>query len=581
MNQTPILSFEFADSNGKIQPLTFQNPIRLIQAHTIEEVIPCLQLVEEAVKDGFYAGGFLSYESAPAFDSAYKVKDGNKMPFLWFGIFREPQQQPLTSTNTFSLSEWKSSVGRDEYNQSISSIKHAIESGNTYQTNYTIRLNSHFRGDDIAFFEKLKVAQASNYCAYLNTGEHSILSASPELFFHLQGDFLTTRPMKGTIQRGKTTIEDEANASWLYHSEKNRAENVMIVDLLRNDLSIIAELGTVSVPKLFEIEQYPTVHQMTSSVTAKVANQTTLVDIFKALFPCGSITGAPKVSTMGIITDLEKAPREVYCGTIGFITPEKEAIFNVPIRTVLIEHQSGQATYGVGGGITWDSTSEGEYQEILTKASFLKENKPVFQLLESMLLDKGSYFLLEEHLQRLKNSAQYFGYPCDIADVKRALDIFSKKNGNDVLKVRLLLAKNGEIITEGNPIVQPGTALKVMLANKPIDKNSPFVYHKTTNREVYTPFQLEKPAEVYDVLLWNEESEITEFTNGNVVFEIDGSLWTPPIDSGLLAGTFREVLLRNGEIHEKTVTVGDIHKSTKIWFINSVRKWLEVQLISH
>ncbi|WML39929.1 aminodeoxychorismate synthase component I [Neobacillus sp. OS1-2] len=581
MNQSPILSFEFLDSNGKIKPLTFQDPIRLITAHTITDVIPCLQLVEEAIKNGFYAAGFLSYESAPAFDSSYIVNRGNKMPLLWFGIFREPLHQSLISTNPYSLSQWESSVDRDEYNQSILSIKTKIESGNTYQTNYTIRLNSHFCGDDIAFFEKLKAAQASNYCAYLNTGEHSILSASPELFFHLKGDFITTRPMKGTIKRGKTIAEDEANAKWLYYSEKNRAENVMIVDLLRNDLSMIAELGTVSVPKLFEIEQYPTVHQMTSSITAKVSSQTTIIDVFKALFPCGSITGAPKVSTMGIITDLESTPREVYCGAIGFITPEKEAIFNVPIRTVFIEHQSGHATYGVGGGITWDSTAEGEYQEILAKASFLKESNAEFQLLESLLLEKGEYFLFEEHLHRLKNSAQYFGYPCDTKDIQRDLETFSKENGDVLMKVRLLLAENGVINIEGTPIAQQGSALKVILANEPVDKNNLYLYHKTTNREVYSSFQHEKPTEVFDVLLWNYDSELTEFTNGNVVLEIGGSLWTPPIESGLLAGTFREVLLRNGEIREKIVTVADLHKSTKIWFINSVRKWLEVQLINH
>ncbi|WP_242637950.1 MULTISPECIES: aminodeoxychorismate synthase component I [Bacillaceae] len=581
MNQSPILSFEFLDSNGEIKPLTFQDPIRLITAHTITEVIPCLQLVEEAIKNGFYAAGFLSYESAPAFDSSYIVNRGNKMPLLWFGIFREPLHQSLTSTSPYSLSQWESSVDRDEYDQSILTIKNKIESGDTYQTNYTIRLNSHFYGDDIAFFEKLKAAQASNYCAYLNTGEHSILSASPELFFHLKGDFITTRPMKGTIKRGKTIAEDEVNAKWLYYSEKNRAENVMIVDLLRNDLSMIAELGTVSVPKLFEIEQYPTVHQMTSSITAKVSSQTTIIDIFKALFPCGSITGAPKVSTMGIITDLESTPREVYCGAIGFITPEKEAIFNVPIRTVFIEHQSGHATYGVGGGITWDSTAESEYQEILAKASFLKESNAEFQLLESLLLEKGEYFLFEEHLHRLKNSAQYFGYPCDTKDIQRDLETFSKENGDDLMKVRLLLAENGVINIEGTPIAQPGSALKVILANEPVDKNNLYLYHKTTNREVYSSFQHEKPTEVFDVLLWNYDSELTEFTNGNVVLEIGGSLWTPPIESGLLAGTFREVLLRNGEIREKIVTVADLHKSTKIWFINSVRKWLEVQLINH
>ncbi len=573
----PLLSFEFADSNGKIRPQTFQNPLKVIVAHEITDVLPCFQLVQDMVDDGYYAAGFLSYESAPAFDPAYRVKDGTTVPLLWFGIFSEPLEQPLSSTGPFQQTEWKPSVSMDEYNRSISSIKQAIECGETYQTNYTIRLNSHFQGDDIAFFEKMKKAQASNYCAYIHTGEHRILSASPELFFHLKDDVITTRPMKGTVKRGKTSTEDEENASWLYHSEKNRAENLMIVDLLRNDLGLIAEPGTVSVPKLFEIERYPTVHQMTSTITAKVSAKVSLVDIFKALFPCGSITGAPKISTMRIISELETAPRGVYCGAIGFITPDHEAIFNVPIRTVLIEHHSGKAVYGVGGGITWDSTAEGEYQEILTKAKLLEENRPEFQLLESLLLEEGDYFLLEEHLLRLKRSARYFDFSCNLANVKKELLEFSSQHATGRLKVRLMLARNGDITIQGNFISKQAQVLPVILANKPLKKENPFLYHKTTHREVYSQFQFHKPADVFDVLLWNEEGELTEFTNGNVVLEIDGQLWTPPVSTGLLAGTFREMLLNNGEIHEKTVTLQDLQKSTKIWFINSIRKWVEVQ----
>lgn len=575
----PLLAFEFADSSGKIRPFTFQNPIKVIVAHDVEEVLPCFQFVQDAVDDGYYAAGFLSYESAPAFDAAFRITDGTTMPLLWFGIFSEPLVEPISSTGSYNLTDWKPSVTIDEYNRAISFIKQAIESGETYQTNYTIRLNSHFSGDDVAFFEKLKRAQASNYCAYINTGEHSILSASPELFFHLKDNSITTRPMKGTINRGKSISEDEANADWLYHSEKNRAENLMIVDLLRNDLGIIAEPGTVTVPKLFEIEHYPTVHQMTSTITAEISSKTKLVDIFKALFPCGSITGAPKVRTMSIISELETAPREVYCGAIGFITPAKEAVFNVPIRTVQINLQTGQATYGVGGGITWDSTSEGEYQEILAKAKLLEENRTEFQLLESLLLEDGDYFLLEGHLNRLKKSAHYFGFGCDLAEVNKELMDFSKQHSLGVFKVRFLLAQNGDLTIEGDPIAKHDEGLKVILADKPLEKENLFLYHKTTNREVYSQFQKKMPADVFDVLLWNEDGELTEFTNGNVVLEINGKFFTPPVNCGLLAGTFRELLLKSGEIQEKTLSVADIQKSTGIWFINSVRKWVEVQLI--
>jgi para-aminobenzoate synthetase / 4-amino-4-deoxychorismate lyase len=575
----PLLAFEFADSNRKIKPVTFQQPVKVIAAHKVEDVLPSFQLVQEAVDNGYYAAGFLSYESAPAFDPAFKVKSGSSFPLLWFGIFTKPEAGVISSEGDFSVSNWEPTITMEEYTQAISSIKKSIQYGNTYQTNYTIRLHSHFSGDDLAFYTRLKKAQNSKYCAYIHTGEHSILSASPELFFHLDNGKITTRPMKGTINRGASYEEDAANANWLLHSEKNRAENLMIVDLLRNDLGIVAQSGTVEVEKLFEIEQYPTVHQMTSTITAKVSETTTLVDIFKAIFPCGSITGAPKISTMNIIEDLENEPREVYCGAIGYITPNKEAIFNVPIRTVLINHATSNAVYGVGGGVTWDSTSEGEYHEILAKAKLLEEKTSDFQLLESLLLNNGNYFLLEEHLERLTKSARYFGFPNPVERIKGSLKQFGEKNGYGMIKVRLLLDNDGEFMIEGHTITQQDTVLKVVLADEPVDKTNPFLYHKTTNREIYEKFQKQKPAEAFDVLLWNQDGELTEFTNGNVVVEIDGELWTPSITSGLLAGTYRDILIQTGEIHEKILTLSDIKIATRIWFINSVRKWKEAELI--
>ncbi len=575
--EQPFLSFEFANSSGEIRPLTFRNPIKQIVANTIEEVLPCFQLIEEAIQHGYYVAGFLSYESAPAFDAAYKVNEGHNMPLLWFGVFSEPQQLSLNSSASYTLSNWSSSVTMDEYNAAIQSIKDLIESGDTYQTNYTIRLTSQFKGDDIALFERLKRAQSSNYCAYLNTDDFSILSASPELFFHLEGNQITTRPMKGTIKRGKTSKEDEEKATALYHSEKNRAENVMIVDLLRNDLSVIAKPGTVKVQKLFDIERYPTVHQMTSTITAEVNENIKLVDVFKALFPCGSITGAPKISTMEVINNLETTPREVYCGAIGYITPSKEAIFNVPIRTVVINKETNHATYGVGGGITWDSTVEDEFHEIVAKASLLEENRPEFELLESILLSDGDYFLLDEHLNRLLHSAKYFSFVFNEEKISKTLLHFAEENYQGDYKIRFLLERNGEILIDAQPITKLNKPLVVTLADYPINKSNLFLYHKTTNREVYTEFQRKFPH-VFDILLWNEEEELTEFTNGNVVLEIDSILWTPPIESGLLAGTFRERLLKEGKIRERTLTKNDLNRCTNIWLINSVRKWVNVQL---
>lgn len=573
----PILSFEYASSNGEVKPFTFKNPFKIIVAYTVEEVLPSFQLIQQAIEDGYYAAGYVSYESAPAFDQAMKVNSNPTMPLLWFGIFKEPLHESLVSNEQYEHTKWLPKVTMSQYESSISSIQNAIKNGDTYQTNYTIRLQSHFQGDDIAYFNRLKNAQVSNYCAYIHTGDFSILSASPELFFHLKDNQITTRPMKGTIARGKTFQEDEENAKWLYYSEKNRAENVMIVDLLRNDVSMIAEPMTVQVPKLFQIEQYPTVHQMTSTVTATVKPQTTFFELFKALFPCGSITGAPKISTMDIISSLESTPRDVYCGAIGYITPDKEAIFNVPIRTVVVNNETGKATYGVGGGITWDSKTEEEYEEVLAKASFLEVQRPKFELLESILLQNGELVFLDEHLTRLLHAAKYFGYCFNMEEVKHSLFKVAEENKTGQYKLRLLLDQNGKASINVQPLQPVKSQQVVSLAKSPIDQNNIFYYYKTTNREHYEYFQKQHP-DVFDVLLWNEKKELTEFTNGNVVLEIDGVRWTPPIDSGLLAGTFREKLLNEGKIHEKILTLDDLQTCTQIWFINSVRKWVKVEI---
>ncbi|MFC4409458.1 aminodeoxychorismate synthase component I [Chungangia koreensis] len=577
MSNTFTCSFEYVNHDGQLVPMTFTNPITIIQAIRIEEVIPALREIETAVEKGYYAAGFLSYESAPAFESAFKVHESPTMPLLWFGIFEEPEYRKLERARHYTLSEWTPNVSHEEYAASIQAIRDAIELGITYQTNYTIRLTADFEGDDLSLFTKMKRAQASNYCSYVNTGEHSILSASPELFFHLKGNHIKTKPMKGTLKRGLYYEEDEANREWLNHSEKNRSENVMIVDLLRNDLGMIAEAGSVKVTELFKIEKYPTVLQMTSTIEAEISSDKTIVDIFKALFPCGSITGAPKISTMDVIAGLETAPREVYCGTIGFITPEKEAVFNVPIRTMMIVQKTGKATYGVGGGITWDSTAEDEYEEVLAKASFLKTERPDFEILESILLEDGAYFLLTEHLQRMKKSAHYFNFEFPHKKIMETLDECSSNHPVGSFKVRLLLNKSGDVEIEAQQITQIETPILIGLAEKPVNRQNPFLYNKTTNRKIYSELKLQK-QDVFDTLLWNKNHELTEFCNGNIVLEIDGDLFTPPVRSGLLPGTFRNSLLNDEVIKEKVLSISDLNRSTKIWFINSVRRWLEVKL---
>ncbi|MFF2587821.1 aminodeoxychorismate synthase component I [Peribacillus butanolivorans] len=571
------LLFHFTDKQDVKKPLYFTEPKEVFIAHSLQDVLPQFQKVQAAIEQGYYAAGYVSYEAAPAFEKSFKVKEGAKMPLLWFGIFEKPEEFPGKITGSFQLNDWESETDSHTYNSGFQTIKAEIEKGNTYQVNYTMRLQSMFEGDDFAFYDRLKRAQRSNYSAYLNIGTHRILSASPELFFRWEDGQLITRPMKGTVKRGVTVKTDQANAEWLACSEKNQAENLMIVDLLRNDLGMIAEQGSVQVPKLKEIEKYPTVWQMTSTITAKTKPKTTIIDIFKALFPCGSITGAPKIKTMEIITELENSPREVYCGAIGFITPECEAVFNVPIRTVVIEKETGKAEYGVGGGITWDSVLLEEYDEAFLKAKLLSEERPTYQLLESIKLEDGQYFLLDEHIDRMMQSAGYFDYQFSETELRNKLQKYADSHYDSMQKVRVLLFENGDFEVSGQIIKTMEAEISAIIAESPISTENPFLYHKTTNREVYEKFQTRHP-EFYDVLLWNEQGYITEFTNGNVVVKINGDLFTPPVESGLLAGTFRQELLRKKEIKEKLITKADLHNAEEVWFINSVRRGLKVNL---
>ncbi|MBM7691036.1 para-aminobenzoate synthetase/4-amino-4-deoxychorismate lyase [Peribacillus deserti] len=576
--KVPYLHFEFTDSGGQKKPLAFSSPIEIIETNQIEDVIDKLQAVEKYVKEGKYAAGYVSYEAAPAFESSLRVHPHPSMPLLWFGIFESPSSViENEETGEFQISEWTAEFTEDDYRNGFERIQTEIEEGNTYQVNYTMRLKAHFEGNDYAFYKRLSRAQSANYSAYLNIGSHRILSASPELFFRLQEGHITARPMKGTIQRGKTPAEDREHAKWLFESEKNRSENLMIVDLLRNDLGEIAKTGTVQVPELFQIEKYPTVWQMTSQITCELLPELGISDIFKALFPCGSITGAPKISTMNIISEVENSPREVYCGAVGYITPKGEAIFNVPIRTVLIDNKTGGAQYGVGGGITWDSTLKDEYHEAFVKARLLTENHQSFQLLESLRLENGLYELLEQHITRILESAEYFNYEADEKGIRKILSDFASRHNSGVLKVRLLLSRSGELFIEGAEIGGNPESISVKLANRAINIENPFVYHKTTRREMYDAFRSQNSG-VFDVLLWNAHGELTEFTLGNLVLKVNGELLTPPISSGLLGGTFRAKLLAEGTIKQQVLTKGHLNSADEIWFINSVRGWIKAEL---
>ncbi|HZY40371.1 MAG TPA: chorismate-binding protein, partial [Anaerolineae bacterium] len=405
-----------------------------------------------------------------------------------------------------------------------------------------------------------------------------------ELFFQLSGRTLASKPMKGTAARGRTLAEDHAQADWLHHSAKNRAENVMIVDMIRNDLGRIAEIGSVRVPILFEVERYPTVLQMTSTVTAQLAAAQTdapLTNIMTALFPCASITGAPKVRTMQIIADLETTPRGVYTGCIGYVSPQCEAQFNVAIRTVTINRDMGQAEYGVGGGIVWDSDAADEWRECEIKTRVLTQLAHPCDLIESILwTPDGSYCLLDRHLARLAESAEYFNSPIDLPAIQDQLAALGATLSPAAHKVRVSVTQRGHVSIAATPLseIPLPPVMRVKLAAQPIDSGNVFLYHKTTRRDVYEAARATQ-SDCDDVILWNERGEITESTIANVVVGLNGKRYTSPIDCGLLPGTFRADLIERGLIHERVISKEELFAATHVWLINSVRGWLECQLI--
>nr|WP_318540407.1 aminodeoxychorismate synthase component I [Terribacillus saccharophilus] len=570
--------FNFADANGQTQHRRFTDQHTLLTAYTIDDVIPCLEQVQAYTEQGFYAAGYLSYEVAGAFDSSYVTARGSKSPLLRFGIYKTSrEEQPESIDSAPHKLNWQPAISKTAYNQAIQTIKEEIAAGNTYQTNYTMRLRTAFAGDPAALFRQMQRAQRADYTAYLSWEDTAILSASPELFFRWDGERIITKPMKGTIKRGLTYAKDLEQRETLAASVKDRAENVMIVDLLRNDISRVAEFGTVHVPALYTIEKYPTVYQMTSTVEAETAPGTTITDIMRALFPCGSITGAPKASTMKVITNLEPEPREMYCGAIGYIEPGGEAVFNVPIRTAIVDKVEKQATYSVGGGITWDSTSEGEYEEAIAKSSVLQEQLPDFKLLETIAYLNGEFTLENKHLRRLLQSADYFSIPIKEAAVRKLLHQHQKEHPGQSHRIRLLADQSGVLkLLYGELARSIETKQKFALVATPIDRTNRYYYHKTTYRKIYEDYKIEKP-DLFDTLLWNEAGELTEFTIGNLVIEQEDKLLTPPVASGLLPGTLREKLLEKGTIQEAVLTKSDLQTASRIWLINSVRGWVEME----
>jgi para-aminobenzoate synthetase/4-amino-4-deoxychorismate lyase len=564
--------------------VAFGAPSRVLVARTAEEVKPVLEAVQALSREGRWCVGCLRYEAAAAFDPAFAVHAGEE-PLAWFGVHDAAVPWPDAAAGPVPPVDWQAGLSRAGFDRNIEAIHRAIANGELYQLNYTAPLRAEFRGDARDWFMALRKAQPNGYAAFIDTGDEQVLSVSPELFFDWQDERILARPMKGTAPRGATTAEDEAMALRLRTVPKERAENVMIVDLIRNDLSRVAQPFSVRVPRLFHTEALPTVWQMTSDVEAKVRDGVSLVDVFSALFPCGSITGAPKVGAMRMIRALEPEARGVYCGAVGVVRPGGHATFNVPIRTVTL--RGTQARCGIGSGITADAQADAEWDEWRHKRAFLGQGpSPVssaamdsFELLETLALVDGALRDAPAHLARMQKAAAHFGHAWSEAAATACLHRLADAHPTGTWRVRLLLDAQGQPRAEAFAMDAPPPRVQLQLASRAFaEADSEFSRFKTTRRAHYEAFAPTAPG-VFDTLLWNRHGEITECTRGNIALLLDGRWVTPPLRCGLLDGIGRARRLGSGQLAEAVVRVDDLPRVQALAFVNSLRGWLDADLV--
>lgn len=549
--------------------LGFENPLTTRTVWNLDEVTDAVRAAQDAAAQGSWVVGMISYDAGPAFDPAVvSLRDPNT-PLLSFGVFESASPSEGPKVGPFEISEWEPDQDFDHYQRSIDAVREHIRAGETYQVNYTMRRHATFWGSAEGLFAALSRAQNAKHDAFLHFGSHALCSASPELFFARDANTLVSRPMKGTRPRHFDPATDAAIAQELTSSLKDRAENVMIVDMVRNDLGRIANIGSVAVPKLLEIEHYPTVHTMTSTVVAQ--SDADLVETLRALYPIASITGAPKYRTTEIIAELEASPRGAYCGSVFVLSPDGRWEFNVIIRSVWLDLDNGRGTYGVGGGIVWDSDAANEWEEAEHKSRVLARAGKPLRLLETMAwTPDGGVSLRQRHINRLLAAGDHFGIH---VDMDRVMQLLNDVRSDTPVKLRLLIDAAGVASLEVGPMpAEDGESRSLPIDTEPTDPYDEFLVFKTTIRNRYEDAMARFP-DAPDVILWNRRGELTETCIANLVLELEGELLTPHHQSGLLPGTLREELIERGQITERILTLDDLHRAERVWTINSVRGW--------
>ena len=477
----------------------------------------------------------------------------------------------LTYEEVYLPSNWQEITSAEDYEKAIAQIHHHLRQGDTYQVNYTVQLKQELSANPFAIYNRMVVEQEAGYNAYVEHDDMAVISMSPELFFEQNGRELTTRPMKGTTKRGLTDDEDLKEATWLEQDPKNRSENMMIVDLLRNDMNRISEVGSEHVEHLCQVEQYSTVWQMTSTIKSQLQPDVDLVEIFRSLFPCGSITGAPKIATMEIIKNLEPQARGVYCGTVGLLLPNGRRIFNVAIRTIQLH--GGQAIYGVGGGITWDSTWESEYREVHQKAAVLYRKQPRFQLITTGKISQKKLLFEKQHLERLKKASRYFAFPFDQEVLRQKIEKeYQSCDIRQDYRIRISLSKSGEIEIDRQVLTPLSSSFcQAKLCQQEADLEQAFTYFKTTHRPHLTVGEQE-------IIYHTADGKLHETSIGNLVLKMNSKLYTPPSTLSILPGIYRQHLLESGQVEEKVLTLSDLKQAEVIYACNAVRGLYELSV---
>ncbi len=567
-----------------------------LRADHVDDVAGLLHDVEAAAAAGRYAAGLVAYEAAAGLDPSLTVRTGTDRPttpLAWFGLFEEACRVPLVqSSDGHGLPAWQADTVASAHRRSVAAIRRAIAAGRVYQVNHTIRLCASDVDNPESLYRHLAIGQQGAYHAFLQTSDWAVLCASPELFLELHGNDVITRPMKGTARRGRWPGEDAERCRTLAQSAKERAENIMVVDLLRNDLGKVAEVGTVRVARLLDVEAYPSVWQVTSTITARRRDEVGLAGLFEAVFPSGSVTGAPKREAMRMIAELEETPRGVYCGVVGLVGPEDpfrrangtrpqgmpdavHARFAVAIRTAVVDKRTGTASYGAGGGITWGSEARAEWIEVQAKTSLLRRPTPRPSGLFETLAWHPQHGapLLDRHLQRLGGSAKMLGLAFDDVEIRRLVTA-AVTGSPSTLRIRIVLDTDGSAqVDTAPPPAHPTRALRLAIDDELVDPDDPLLFHKTLDRTRYDRCSARHPA-ADDVVLVNQRGEVTETTRANLGLRIGGRWWTPPIGSGCLPGIRRSLLVESGVVAERPLTVHDLRRAEAVATFSSLRGWL-------